>query len=297
MRSASSLQAKAVTPKDFSKADLERLKTKLRPHEVQAWVEDVKLTLQAYHPASLDVVERSAAQAVEARLAGEEAEAKCIDLWAARNAINSLDHASDFVRRLMDKVRHERKEARSCVALLFKAVQETLAMGPEEGRMAWEKFKSKSFFTMGASMEQTECAAARFREEFLAMPQQYTCAPNAIFRSLLDHLPAQLTTQRLFWQDRLFESESTEAPLPWSFSQLSRLVAQTVMVGNDRATPMTVHAAWSGKGGATGGYKSHQDQKFKQGSAQSGKQDMYCWNCGSSGHMARLCKERCNRVA
>ena len=187
----------------------------------------------------------------------------------------------------MDDLRHEQKEARFSVALLFSAVRRTRQMNPEAGRLAYEEFRAKSFFTLGASVERSASAAATLREEFLALPTEYTSGPNAIIRALLDHLPAALETQRLFWQDRLFESECTATPLPWTYPQLSRLVAQSILVGCKRSGPSVSSAFGRGQHGA--GPRQRPTDKGRE----RGGGEMYCWNCGSAQHRAKECTQKC----
>ena len=282
--SSLSVPASPRVPKDLSKADLERLKSRLRPHEVAAWIDDVSLTLVAYHPPAAKFVLRSAEEARRARAEGETEADRTTDLWAARNALNALDHASDYVVALVDDMRHERKEARFSVALFFAAVRQSARMNPEAGRLASEAFKVKTFFAQGASLEQSMASAASLREEFLALPSEYTGAKNAIFRALLDHLPPALDSQRQFWQDRLFDAECTGAPLPWTFPQLSRLVAQAVLVSKDRQSPLSVSAAFG---------RGRQAPDRDRGAGVRGG-ELHCWNCGSDRHLSRQCTKQCS---
>ena len=283
--------------KNFSTADLERLKTQLRPGQVHDWIKEVTSNFISY---SLVAHEMASIYPADLAERGElTLRERAVNQWAARQALNTLDQASDYVANLMTKVRNDAPAARSCIVTLFRLASKATELNAEGGRRAKADFDGRKFFKVGESHEKLLRSAAELRNEFMALPAEYRCGSNPLIRALLSHMPSLVSDQRKRWEDELLEAEHLGSPLKWSFTQLAGLFAQQMVCNASRGDAREVNFAGrgggrgsgAGKGGGKGGGRGGYGGGGRGGGNPSS--DGKCRNCGQAGCYSRTCQKSC----
>ena len=158
------------------------------------------------------------------------------------------------------------------------AVMVAIKRNPESEERAKAEFEGRTFFRQGDEEERTMVGASALRDEYEALPEEARLARHGLFRAFLRHMPAGAVRLRDDWRARLIESEVTGAALPWTYDQLSMLLAQHLAQSVGAALAHDAEVSYAGRAPGVG-----RDTK-----------EMVCDNCGQKGHMAKYCKRSCS---
>ena len=266
-----------VPSKHFSSIDVGRLKTQLEWSQLAAWRQELSLCLKGYSDAAFELL-ATPVEAYEAYRAVEyPRDVAQVDTWAAQQLVATLDVDSQRAKWVLRSLRAQPTGVRTSVVRTMAAVLTAIKRNPESEERAKAEFEGRTFFRQGDEEERTMVGASALRDEYEALPEEARLARHGLFRAFLRHMPEGAVRLRDDWRARLVESEVTGVALPWTYDQLSMLLAQYLQ---STGSALAHNAEVSYAGGAPAGGRS--------------SRELVCDNCGQKGHMAKFCKRSCS---
>ena len=268
-----------VPTKHFSTIDVERLKTQLEWGQLAAWRQELALSLKGFSDVAFELVSAPAAVYEEWRAESYPRDVAQVDAWAAQQLVATLDASSQRVKWVLRSLRKQPTSVRTSVVRTMLAVREAIRRNPESEERAKEAFEKRTFFRLGDEEEKTMVGASTLRDEYEALPEEARLSRNGLLRAFLRHMPASMVRLRDDWRAQLMQCEVTGRPLPWSYDELSLLLAQHLGRGGSGAPE--ANAALTGK-------------PWKpQGGGGASRAGVLCDNCGKQGHIAKECRKHC----
>lgn len=132
------------------------------------------------------------------------------------------------------------------------------------------------YFKIGMAREQTEAAAHQLRRDWLNTPAAQAPGTHDLIYCLIKKFPSSLSNEANLYETRLSECQVVGTPPPWTFEQLTAILAVALRrEPRDGGVPQ-VNAAEASAGGRP-------------------TSRMQCFACGKFGHPTVLCTTKCSK--
>ena len=290
----------------FSSSDTARLKTRLRPEQVEIFVEDFEALVRTKSVAAYQML-RLAKEEYEEAVEADSFEL-ALDGQIGAHLLNCLDAASPHVVRFRKLAR--KHEVRDSAWGMLNLLRESRVTRGETGRQREKEFDAEIFFKVGDSEETTLAQAENLRQKYLCLPAKRQALENGILHEMLAKVPDECKEWREKKEDDLEESEGRGDDPPWDEDELALLIATRVLAAKRRAVPAKSQQEASAAEAATKQATAAAEAavaatakleaslaRASPGDANKNKTRL-CPQCGKAGHEAKNCpsKGQCGTV-